>query len=125
MATTIDIIPSKSFAHRALICATLADMHTDIHCDLPSRDIEATRACVGAILDGGNIMECGESGSTLRFLLPVMGALGRKGIFMTEGRLSDRPLTPLVQELEKLKVKEHGTRTRKPALQDLELCGSF
>ncbi len=100
MATTIDIIPSKSFAHRALICAALADLHTDICCDLPSRDIEATRACVGAILDGGNIMECGESGSTLRFLLPVMGALGRKGIFMTEGRLSDRPLTPLVQELE-------------------------
>jgi 3-phosphoshikimate 1-carboxyvinyltransferase len=96
----IEAVSSKSIAHRALICAALADLHTDIRCDLPSRDIQATRACVTAILDGGNIMECGESGSTLRFLLPVMGALGRKGIFMTHGRLSDRPMLPLVQELE-------------------------
>ena len=41
------------------------------------------------------VLPCGESGSTLRFLLPVLGALGLRGVFHMEGRLPERPLEPL------------------------------
>ena len=102
---SIDIIPSKSYAHRALICAGLEQIQQGsprcrVVCDLPSKDIEATRRCVEALIAGDPVMACGESGSTLRFLLPVLGALGKEGIFQTEGRLGERPLSPLKEELE-------------------------
>jgi len=44
-------------------------------------------------------LDCGESGSTLRFLLPVCGALGVKAAFHMRGRLSSRPLSPLYDEM--------------------------
>jgi 3-phosphoshikimate 1-carboxyvinyltransferase len=47
----------------------------------------------------GGTLPCGESGSTFRFLLPVVGALGRKASFILEGRLPERPLSPLYEEL--------------------------
>ena len=47
-------------------------------------------------------LPCGESGSTLRFLLPVVGALGVDATFLLEGRLSKRPLSPLWEELERM-----------------------
>ncbi len=50
---------------------------------------------------------CGESGTTLRFLLPLAGALGKKAAFYTEGQLPNRPMGPLVEELER-----HGMRIR-------------
>ena len=96
MSIIIDIIPSKSFAHRAYLCSALSDHPSQVICRFTSEDIEATRECVRALREGESVMECGESGSTLRFLLPVMGALGRRGVFMTKGRLADRPLSPLI-----------------------------
>jgi len=96
---TIKAIPSKSAAHRALICAALAENDCAIICNVGSRDIDATRACVSAIKSGSSEMLCGESGSTLRFMLPVMGALGRRGEFFPEGRLAERPISPLYEEL--------------------------
>lgn len=45
------------------------------------------------------ILPCGESGSTLRFLLPAAGALGARARFKMEGRLPERPLAPLDREL--------------------------
>lgn len=95
----IDIIPSKSYAHRALICAALSKTPTEVICPLDSEDIRATRACVGALAAGEIVMDCGESGSTLRFMLPVLGALGRKGTFVTKGRLGKRPMGPLADQL--------------------------
>jgi 3-phosphoshikimate 1-carboxyvinyltransferase len=47
-------------------------------------------------------LPCGESGSTLRFLLPVVGALGVDATFRLEGRLSKRPLSPLWEEMERM-----------------------
>jgi len=101
----IEIIPSKSYAHRAVISAALSDRPCKVICDLASDDIEATRACTAAMKDGAEVMECGESGSTLRFMLPVLGALGQKGSFRTKGRLGQRPLSPLYEEL-----SAHGCR---------------
>lgn len=46
-------------------------------------------------------LPCGESGSTLRFLLPVVVALGQKAAFLPQGRLPERPLSPLYEELER------------------------
>ncbi len=105
MSINIEIIPSKSYAHRALICAALSKNKSRVICDFPSKDIMATKSCVEVLRKGGTLLDCGESGSTLRFLLPVFGALGRKGIFMAEGKLPQRPLSPLYEELEK-----HGCR---------------
>lgn len=111
------VIPSKSYMHRALICAALADKPTVLHCPRSNRDIWATAGCLSAL--GAEIREekgvytvfpiakkeeavdlcCEESGSTLRFMLPVTAALGRKAVFHAKGRLSARPLSPLYEEL--------------------------
>ena len=83
---TIAAIASKSAAHRLYICAALADSPTKISCQSTSRDIEATKACLAAMKNGERLLPCGESGSTLRFLLPVAAALGLTGRW--------RPWTP-------------------------------
>jgi len=111
-------IPSKSQAHRALICAALADKPTSIECSGGSDDITATADCLSAL--GAKIgheqgvyvvhplkrdsndaatLGCGESGSTFRFMLPIASALGRKASFILKGRLPERPLSPLYEEL--------------------------
>ena len=95
----VDILPSKSFAHRVLICAALADGPTTIHCPQTSADMEATADCLAALgadiqrtsqgfqvtpirnVPKFAILPCRESGSTLRFLLPVVGALGVDAVF--------------------------------------------
>jgi len=115
----VNAIPSKSQAHRALICAALADKMTRVECNGESEDILATAACLSALGAGieresgayvvhpmrreGNggiaTLPCGESGSTFRFMLPLVGALGRKVCFTPKGRLPERPLSPLYEEL--------------------------
>ncbi len=106
---TIQILPSKSDAHRAMICAALSELTSgktcQVMCETSSQDIEATEACLAALQTGRPQMCCGESGSTLRFLLPVMAALGHRAEFYPEGRLPQRPLSPLYEELER-----HGCR---------------
>jgi 3-phosphoshikimate 1-carboxyvinyltransferase len=119
LSGTLKIIPSKSQAHRALICAALADKPTRIECEVTSKDIEATAACLAML--GAKILRqqggydvtplkrdrrlgsyplpCGESGSTFRFLLPLAGALRKKTSFVPEGRLPKRPLSPLYEAL--------------------------
>lgn len=96
---TIEIIPSKSDAHRALICAALSEKPCQVVCTQTSEDIEATKKCLESLSCRQKEMYCGESGSTLRFLLPVMGALNYSADFYPEGRLPQRPLTPLYEEL--------------------------
>ena len=116
----ISAIPSKSMAHRYLICAAFADAPTSIVCPATSRDIETTVECLRRIgakiirtkhgysvfplktaLDHA-LLPCGESGSTLRFLLPVAGALGIDVTFTMGQRLSQRPLEPLLQEMRRM-----------------------
>ncbi len=120
---SIRIIPSKSDAHRAYICAGLSviqgvaaddaglrsasdDWMSRVICSETSVDIEATKSCMQALIEAyikgdraGVDLYCKESGSTLRFLLPVVGALGIRGIFHPVGRLLTRPLSPLYEEL--------------------------
>ena len=107
-----------SMAHRGLIAAALADGPSRIQNATPSGDIEATVRCLTALgaeirREGEDlevtplhrrwreriVLPCGESGSTLRFLLPVAAALGAPARFTGEGRLPERPLGPLGETL--------------------------
>ena len=117
---TVASIPSKSQAHRLLICAAFADRETRLYCPDTNRDIEATADCLRALgaeitRDKGGyavlpvqsrpataVLPCHDSGSTLRFLLPVAGALGVDATFQLEGRLPQRPLSPLWEEMERM-----------------------
>lgn len=116
----ITIIPSKSQAHRFLICAAFADQPTQLQCPDTNRDIEATVDCLNALgadirrTDSGYtvfpvgdtpkaaVLNCCESGSTLRFMLPIAGSLGVDATFLMEGRLPQRPLSPLWEEMERM-----------------------
>ena len=108
LAGTITAIASKSMAHRLLICAALAEEPTNIVCPTTSKDMEATKACLQGLFSDGTL-PCGESGSTLRFLLPVAAALGKSVEFHMEGRLPQRPLFPLDEQL-----VSHGTVLSRP-----------
>lgn len=117
---SITAIPSKSQAHRMLICAAFADAPTTLICPQTNRDIEATANCLRALgaditydqhaycvvpvqdVPKTAVLPCGESGSTLRFLLPIAGALGVNTTFRLEGRLPQRPLSPLWEEMERM-----------------------
>ena len=102
MGGVVAAIPSKSEAHRLLICASLGDNKTEIFCPQTSKDITATADCLCALgADNGAVLPCGESGSTLRFLIPLVCGLGVSATFKMEGRLPERPLSPLQEELER------------------------
>ena len=114
----VHIPASKSQAHRMLLCAAMGEKEVTLRCRGLSKDILATVACLkalGASVDaegevlhlrpvsapppGLCLLPCGESGSTLRFLLPLVGALGASAVFEREGRLPERPIEPLGREL--------------------------
>lgn len=125
IAGKIQAIPSKSHLHRLLIYAALADGETFVSsAPTDAEDITATVDCLTALgagikksekgftvtpinreqLPGGVvILPCCESGSTFRFLLPVVAALGVCGAFERKGRLAQRPI-----ELLSAQMQEHG-----------------
>ena len=115
----IEAPPSKSFVHRMLICAAAANSPTKIICSSFSEDTKATMRCLKSLgadfkISGGTVtvfpienkskepctLDCGESGSTLRFLIPFAAALGKNCIFTGSERLGKRPLKPLLDEIE-------------------------
>jgi len=89
--------PSKSQAHRLLIAAALAGGKSSVLNLADSQDILATRRCLEALGESGPglpLLDCGESGSTLRFLLPLSLVLRGGGVFSGSGRLMERPMEP-------------------------------
>ncbi len=120
----LDAIPSKSHAHRLFIAAAFADRETVIRCRAVNKDICATIDCLNALgarieeIEAGvyrvvpvkgdisgkpEVLDVGESGSTLRFMIPVALAAGADAAFVCHGRLPERPLSPLYEQL-----VEHG-----------------
>ncbi|MCR5331525.1 MAG: 3-phosphoshikimate 1-carboxyvinyltransferase [Lachnospiraceae bacterium] len=118
----VTIPASKSRAHRLLITAALSDTPTTLECRGFSNDILATVNCLNGlgcnisvendslihivplrrddpVFSGPAVLPCRDSGSTLRFLLPLAGVLGASGYFKMEGRLPERPLAPYDSEL--------------------------
>ena len=124
----IDAIPSKSHLHRILIYSALSlnDTHVFFK-DTNAEDITATIDCLTALgadfvknengltvspinrknLPAHAVLPCCESGSTLRFLLPVVSALGVDGSFERKGRLAERPMELLTKQME-----NHGVTFR-------------
>ena len=109
--------PSKSMAHRAVLCAALADGESRLTGLAHSQDIDATlaaAAALGAQVEAGESwariagaaplqapaapVDCCESGSTLRFLIPLAALTGRPVAFTGRGRLMQRPQS-VYQEL--------------------------
>lgn len=116
----VSIPSSKSYAHRALICAALANGTSLIDGIDISNDIEATISAMeslgakfnikpnGSILVNGIVqaptiakINCNESGSTLRFIIPVASALNVTSSFYGKGRLPERPIDIYTRELSK------------------------
>ena len=115
---SIPAIASKSDAHRLLILAALAKGETRLRMEQRSEDIDATIACLRALGAGielapdgvlvrgiervneNPLLDCGESGSTFRFLLPVACALCKTARFTGHGRLPERPIGELMHVLQ-------------------------
>ncbi|MBO6194006.1 MAG: hypothetical protein J6O00_07490 [Clostridiales bacterium] len=124
----VDAPPSKSVYHRELIIRFLKGYEDDLEVSSEdSKDIVATKDCLRALRDGEALQDCNESGSTLRFMIPVAAAYlkakgsDRKVIFKTSGRLYDRPLDDLENCL-----KEHGiTLIRDDETRTIRLEGSL
>ena len=113
----IPAIASKSDAHRVLICAALSSEPCELILGTSSEDIEATARCMRALgakieksedgltvipgeIPQKAVLDCGESGSTLRFLLPVAAAVCSNAQFTGQGRLPERPIGELMQAME-------------------------
>ena len=126
---TVNIPPSKSAAHRAMLCAALADGRSTLSPIELSNDMRATINAITAlgahvefsdgrlIIDGiGDIsknhadnepvdINCIESGSTLRFIIPIAAAAGINGRFIGEGTLLPRPIGIYTELLPKAGVE--------------------
>lgn len=125
----VEIPSSKSYAHRLLIAAALADSPTFVGLNAVNQDIIATARCLEML--GANVEQtetgmrvapikrvpskselfCGESGSTLRFMIPVAAALGAECAFAGAGRLPERPNGPLLDA-----VRAHGVEVSRELL---------
>ena len=133
-AGCVNAVASKSMAHRALICAAMADTETYIFCEEKSRDILATAECLRALgaevysdREGFRVLppptfpssevmlDCGESGTTYRFLLAITAVLGINASLLGHGRLPSRPLSPLYEMLQEngVSLSPHGTNPLK------------
>ncbi len=119
--------PSKSQAHRLILCAALAGGRSVIRNLAFSQDIRATLGCVSALgaswteqesgvvaVDGiggreytGALphLDCGESGSTLRFLIPIALAVAGGAEFSGRGRLMQRPQKPYFDLFDRMGIK--------------------
>lgn len=122
------IPPSKSAAHRALICAALSEGTSRVSPFCTSHDLRATADCLKALgmninedKDGytvsrgetlkGGTLDFNESGSTARFLLPVAAALGANVTAVGKGRLPERPMDTLTKLF-----REHGVEVSSDSL---------
>ena len=112
---------SKSFAHRLLICAALAATPSILTISDTNDDLEATARCLTALgvriekigeqwsvtptetWNDNVVLDCGESGSTLRFLLPVVASRGVATTYTGHGRLPERPNDALLNVM-----RDHG-----------------
>lgn len=118
----VEVPPSKSVAHRMIIAAALAKGTSTISNLSPSVDILSTIDCMRALgakiafeadtavikgianvekIPDKAVLNCNESGSTMRFLIPVACALGVNARFIGSGKLPQRPITPFVEEFPK------------------------
>ena len=129
----VNAVPSKSHGHRLLIASVLNSLEAGemteetlekaiAHVSTAGKaeDILTTEDCLRALADEKPVFNCKDSGSTLRFLLPVAMALKKEAAFTGTKRLLQRPLTPLDDEM-----KAHGCEFTKVSDTRLEVKGSL
>ena len=100
----ITVPPSKSAAHRALVCSFLAG-GGKVSPIISSNDMQAMQQVIASLKADESIVDCIESGNTLRFMIPVAAALGKSCTFVGRGRLPERPITDYLRLL-----PEHGVK---------------
>lgn len=121
LAGDVMAVSSKSYAHRQITAAMLCKNKTEIQINGLSDDIICTLSCVKAlggdyIIDGNKVvikplvqrpekalLNCGESGTTARIMLPVCAAVAESAVLTGEGRLPQRPFEDMTRVL-----REHG-----------------
>ncbi len=124
---TVAAIPSKTYAHRAIMLAALAASPTELIFSSTSEDIDATLDCVGALgakvtrtqkgatiypiekTPADPVLDCAESGTTLRLLVPIVAAITDRATFKGRGRLPLRPMKALTDALENCGVSFEGS----------------
>ena len=130
---SVRIPSSKSVSHRAVICAGLSQGVSNIGNINFSQDIDATIGAMksfGVQAEKGNLslkisgagnldvadenIDCFESGSTLRFLIPIAALTGRKVVFSGRGELVNRPLGPYYEIFDEKHVKYETKDGRLP-----------
>lgn len=134
LSGTINVVPSKSYSHRAIIAASLADGVSLIKNVMFSNDILRTIDCCRAfgakidvfndylVINGcseikrvNNTINAGESGSTIRFMIPIMLVNDSKMEFRGENHLNNRPLDSYFEIFDKLNIKyEHPDNSYMP-----------
>lgn len=141
----ISIPPSKSMSHRAIICAGLSNGKSNIQNIIFSEDISATLEGMSSfgikyekfkqddgkyslVIEGRNPLEalgrtidCRESGSTLRFLIPIACVLGEEVTFIGKGKLVERPLNEYYKIFEKQNISYKNIKDKLP----LTICGKL
>ena len=98
------IPPSKSAAHRAMVCSFLAGGGS-VKPIIPSNDMLAMEQVIDALKNNSDTADCIESGNTLRFMIPVAAALGKSITFVGSGRLPERPIGDYLRLL-----PQHGVK---------------
>ncbi|MBQ1388695.1 MAG: 3-phosphoshikimate 1-carboxyvinyltransferase [Clostridia bacterium] len=135
----ITVPPSKSDVHRAIICAALSKGVTAISPVAFSQDILATLDCIAALganysISGNTVtvnsekifsnptahLDCRESGSTVRFFIPIAAAGGVSAVFTGKGRLPERPLG-VYSDL----LPRHGVECKTPGGLPFEISGKL
>ena len=140
---TIEIPSSKSASHRMLICAGLCNGISELSGITMSKDIKATIEALismGADIRHDNdkiyvkgisnsvdscTIDCCESGSTLRFIIPIAAALGIKTVFLGEGKLPERPITPYLREFNNKGIKFTYENTMPFSIEGKLLAGEY
>ena len=116
---SVTVPASKSAAHRAMICTFLAGGGS-VKPITDSKDMQATAQAIETLKNGGEICDCIESGSTLRFMIPVAAALGKTVTFVGEGKLPQRPIGDYLRLL-----PEHGVNCKSDGGLPLKISGQL
>ncbi len=115
----VTLPPSKSEEHRALICSFLAD-DGKVFPMTESKDIKATVNALDTIKRHGDVIDCIESASALRFLIPVVAALGLTVKFTGQGSLLKRDISEYLNIL-----PEHGVSCKSTGVLPFEISGQL
>ncbi len=115
----VTVPASKSVAHRAMICSFLAGGGY-VSPLVSSKDMQATAQAIGSLKNGGDVCDCIESGSTLRFMIPVAAALGKTVTFVGSGKLPNRPIGDYLRLL-----PQHGVTCESEGGLPLKISGKL